>query len=228
MSALSLSNFSPEEGLLARAVAASNETDYGLKIAVIHHDEAMGALASLALGRAAQSVGLRSFHCAKWSIASLLDSRVLVHAVQAAVVADVIVVSVRAKGEPPACAFGSIPGCRAGLRATAPFWRLLESPANRRPPLLRCRTTSEPSPGVPGWNSWRGMRPGSFRNGSLTPMQPSSRSLRRAERLSLSMRSEARLLFNGALMNSKKLSNKFLATFLLNHTPDFDARGRIQ
>ena len=100
MSALSLSNFSPEEGLLARAVAASNETDYGLKIAVIHHDEAMGALASLALGRAAQSVGLRSFHCAKWSIASLLDSRVLVHAVQAAVVADVIVVSVRAKGEP--------------------------------------------------------------------------------------------------------------------------------
>jgi len=102
MSALRLLNSSLEEGLLARAIAASDETDYGLKVAVIHHDEAMGALASLALGRAAQSVGLQSFHCTKWSIVSLLDSRVLVRAVQAAVGADVIVVSVRAQGEPPA------------------------------------------------------------------------------------------------------------------------------
>ncbi len=102
MSALRLLNFSPEEDLLARAVAASNETDYGLKVAAIHHDEAMGALASLALGRAAQSVGVHSFHCTKWSIDSLLDSHVLVHAVQAAITADVIVVSVRAQGEPPA------------------------------------------------------------------------------------------------------------------------------
>jgi hypothetical protein len=102
MSALRLLNDSPEEDLLARAIADSNETDYGLKVAVIHHDEAMGALASMALGRAAHSVGVHSFHCAKWRIDSLLDSHVLVRAVQAAVAADVIAVSVRAQGEPPA------------------------------------------------------------------------------------------------------------------------------
>jgi hypothetical protein len=91
-----------KEGLSAGGVAASDESDYKLKVAVMHHDEPTRALAGLVLQRAAQSVDMRSFHCAWWSMDELLDSRVLDQAVQSAVEADLIVVSVRVPGELPA------------------------------------------------------------------------------------------------------------------------------
>jgi hypothetical protein len=101
MKTLGLLSPSTKRGLSARRVAASNQSVYSLKVAIIHHDESTRALASLVLGRASQSAGMRSFQCTWWNIDNLLHARVLDDAVQAAIAADLIIVALSLPGELP-------------------------------------------------------------------------------------------------------------------------------
>jgi len=94
-------NFPLKKGALDRDIAALVESDYTLKVVVIHDDEGTRALASEVLERTATSVGADSFRCAFWSMGDVLDFGILEHAVQAAVAADVIIVAVRESVEAP-------------------------------------------------------------------------------------------------------------------------------
>ncbi len=74
--------------------AATTQPGYGLRIAAIHQDSLPQEWATRVFRRAIQLVGPRSVHTACWSAETLHDPLALEAAIEAAVLADVLVIAV--------------------------------------------------------------------------------------------------------------------------------------
>jgi hypothetical protein len=83
--------------------AAGPEPGYGLQIVVIHEDSLPQEWAMQVSRRAIHLVGPRSVRTARWSVATLEDAVAMEAATEAAIIADILVISVSGAGALPPC-----------------------------------------------------------------------------------------------------------------------------